>query len=192
MSDSKFVSSPLITPERLKGDRQAALSLLPDWAQHGVDLGDDIEAELSKFVVIVHGKGTDPITVELPLISTVILCELTRHGNSIVANPNRHGGEVYVKLSFARHAMDTMPISRIILNATEKKAVRQWAGPGKLDPDYLELAGAGNAKKAARAVAVKHAVELARDAGADAAEYEANLGRLFLMHDELVLKLADY
>ncbi len=192
MSDNKFASSPLITPERLKDNLRAALSLLPDWARHGVILGEDLELALAEFFVIVQGEGTEPVRTKLPLLSAVILCELTRHGNSIVANPNRLGGEVYVKLSFARHSKDTMPVSRIILDAIAKKAVRQGGGPGDLHPEFLELRGAGNAKKAAREVAVKHAVELAQDAGVDAAAYEKNIWRLFFMQDELVLGTTEY
>lgn len=197
MSSTEFSTSPLITPRRLKAlNRAEAFALRPAWADLGVLLSDDpeddggIEPELDLFEVRIPGEG--PLIIRYPAISAAVLFELTRHGNSIVSNKNKEGGALYAKLTFAKHAKDSMPAWRIVVNAKAGQAVYQRGEPGDSRPENLEILPSGKPKKDARVVALRHAVELAREANADASAYEANLLALLELHDELLLGRPPY
>lgn len=192
MSSNEFSASPLITRERLEVlDRAEAFSSLPAWAAGGIllsiDPGGDSGLELEFDVFEVPISGVCPLIARFPAISAAILFELTRYGNSIATNRNRIGGEVYAKLTFGQHAKDSMPAARIIMDALPRQAVFQMGNPGEYRPEYLEKRGAGKSIKDARTVAIKHALEAALEARADALAYEANLLVLLEFHDELLL-----
>ncbi|MFK5599788.1 hypothetical protein ACFZ8E_22710 [Methylobacterium sp. HMF5984] len=170
-------------------DRTEAFARLPDWARGGESAGSDLDIADDVFTVRVD--GAEPLISKFPFIGAAILVELTRYGNGIVTNPNGTGSN-YVKITFAKHPKDSMPVSRIIADALPRQAVHPVGDLGDYRPEFLEKRGAGKAAKNARETAVRHSVELCREAGADADAYEANLRALFEMHDDLLLGRFDY
>jgi hypothetical protein len=194
-STSDFRSSPLITPERLKRDHKEALHLAPPWASiHEIAHNED-ELEHSKAVVRIDGEH--PGIEHILALSLAFLFELTRFGHSVARNINGKADDpkalVFVKVTYRGAEYDDTTMGRLIVDAPPGKIV------ARLDvkdhhPDLLVVRG-GSAKKATRAIAMKHAERLAREVGASEVEiaaYLSNLRALLALHDELLgISLSD-
>ncbi|WP_162561432.1 hypothetical protein [Methylobacterium terrae] len=200
MSDNEFASSPLITPERLKLDYRDALSVAPAWAGSPSFTEQDFDSNeegLAGDVLTIAvgtskarpGKPPTKTAWMLGVCSGAILFELTRHGNSGATNGNGGPNEKsHFRITFAGNAEDNQTVQRLVTGAgLRAKCVMNADNRRDLRAEGLSLTGGGKAIKEAREVAVAHATENARKAGADVEAYERNLWALFILHDELHL-----
>lgn len=201
MSDNKFASSPLITPERLKLDYREALSIVPTWAELRSFTDQSFESNMDGlendvFTIAVGsskarpGKTPTKTAWAFAVCAGAFLSELTRYGNSAATNGNGGPNEKpHARLTFAGHAEDNQTIQRLVTAAgLHAQCVMNADNRRDLRAEGLSLTGGGKAIKEAREVAVAHAIENARKAGADVEAYERNLWALFILHDELHLE----
>lgn len=193
------ITTPLITPERLYADPQAAFSAPPAWVrQFHLEYPEGHEDDPAKFepvAIIVLGK-TREVARTYSILQAALLMELTRFpGISIVTNRNGTGPHArwYVRLAFAGYPEDLTTLSRLFSGAAEYDQTKV-AGSIKSDmrTENLRNDPAKKIGKDARQVVLGHAERIATEfeksgrmpSHLTAAAYMANLRRLLQLNDE--------
>lgn len=174
---TSFVTTPLITPERVARDPLEAFSNLPDWATGAV-----IEYDRVFFTV---GKKHS-LAIHMPHAEAALCCELGRVGIAIVTNTNGRSGDplarLYVKFSIPDAPDTNMPIRRPFSGAAEGVATRALEIQSDYSASNVEFTPDARSKWDAREVIIRAARRLAHQQLADGQEvdaYVANLKRWF-------------
>ncbi|MCO5065455.1 MAG: hypothetical protein M9924_13725 [Rhizobiaceae bacterium] len=194
ISRGHFSSSPLITPERIFADPDAAFAVLPSWVRNfALVYPEGHERDISKpspVVIIALGKKHIAAKTYSPA-SFAALCELTRlPGISITTNHNGSGRH-YERITIADHPEDLTSVNRFLLGAAEYTQVKVTGIQSDMRPENLMQDVAEKASKDARQVVLSHVKRILK-------EWEAsgNMPSLFIPADylenvERLLQLTD-
>lgn len=190
-----FASSPLITPERLEADPQAALAVRPAWL-HAVHLEypeghEEDPARFTPAVALVLGrKHVTSRGFSLPQVA--FMMEITRFpGASIVTNHNGTGRH-YVRIAFDGYPEDLTMLSRVFSGATEYVQTKVDGIQSDMRAENLRHDPAEKIGKDARQVVLGHAERIAKQLEASgrmpphltAEAYLDNLRRLLVLIDQ--------
>lgn len=168
--NSMFLSSPLITPERVAADPRESLSGRPAWL-HALHLEypeghEDDSARLSPGVVIVLGKSHVTARGFSPL-QVAFLIEVTRFpGLSIVTNSDGKG-RWYVRIAIADHPEDLTSVNRVFSGATEYVEAKVSGIQSDMRAENLKHGPASRLSKDARQIVLGHASRIAKQLEAE-------------------------
>ncbi len=162
---TNFWESPLITPERLAANPQAALAVRPGWLHRiHLEYPEGHEADPARFTPSAHlvlgrkhvtSKGLTPLQV-------AFLYEVTRFpGITIVTNHNGSGRH-YERIAFADHPDDLTTVSRVFAGAAEYDQTKVGDIKSDMRAENLRNDTAEKIGKDARQVVLRHAGSIAK------------------------------
>lgn len=191
---SSFVSSPLVTPERIVKDHHEAFSARPEWlrsvhfeaAECSSAIGHVNEPQ--PIAVITLGKSR-VFHKHLSLLGLAVAFEATRlPGVSMFTNGNGKKPErFYMRLSFSGHSADLTTFSRILSGSGSGEEITTDIFQHDLRPEYLTTRPVSKGNKDAREVVLSHLDRIAHKMEAEgdfasmpfsAHDYMANLKSL--------------
>lgn len=190
-----FASSPLITPERLAAEPQAALAVRPAWVRRVFFVAPGPHPEPNPAVqppVIIWAGKTRTLYEAHTTLAAAIMWEITRlPGLSIAVNSNGGAGN-YLRFTIGDEGEDLTTVSRFLSNAGPHEQVNKTKGrKWDMRTETLRVSRAGKPSKESRSVVMGHVERIAREVeerGAfpphiTAETYLANLYRLIAMAD---------
>lgn len=190
-----FASQPLISPERLAADPQAALSVPPSWAYRATFVTPETWPETNPAVqpVVVIWAGRSRVQYEAhSTLAVAIMWEATRlPGVSVAVNTNgaRSG---YFRFTVDDAGEDLTTVSRFLMDAGPDEQVRKTPGrKWDMRAENLRKARAGKPSRGSRDVLMGHLERIAKEWEASgkmpehlaAKTYLENLRRLIFLHD---------
>ncbi len=195
ITDTDFLYSPLITPERILRDYEEAFSIRPKWCHsvhHVTPEGvhpSNLQYQPLPIAIITLGK-TQIVHKGLSLAGLGFAFEITRlPGISIVTNQNgstppRH----YVRIVVADYPEDLTTLSRTLCDTGPYEELSPGILRHSLDPEHMLARPSSKQNRHAREVILGHAERLARkyserDPSFDADAYVTNLRNLLSLVD---------
>lgn len=167
-----FLTSPLITPERLLADPDEAFSVLPSWVRMLEVVHPEGPRDAAPVVVVAFGRS-DPTAIGLSPVGAALLCEFSRFpGVSIVTNRNGKRSDprskVYARITIAGYPEDLTMVSRVFANAEPHEQVKvSGSVQSDLRPGNLVRADAEKLGKSTRAIIEERLREVAERAAAN-------------------------
>ncbi|PBB39576.1 MULTISPECIES: hypothetical protein [unclassified Mesorhizobium] len=194
-----FLDSPLLTPERIAADPEAAFAVRPSWVRGLVLVHPDADPERPSEAT---PQGVSPAAVvslgeshlahkTYSLTGLALLFELSRlPGVSVVTNSDGKGRH-YERVTIADAAEDLTSVNRLLIGATTYDQAKVVGIKSDMRPENLRATPARKLGKDARAVLLGHAERIVRAWEAKgtmphlltADGYLANLERLLALTD---------
>lgn len=192
----RFEDSPLITPERLAADPQAALAVRPEWVHRVEFVTPEVEPEAHPAVqpiVFIWAGETHPSYEAHTPLAAALMWEITRlPGVSLAVNDNG-SGSAYFRFTIADVSEDLTTVARFLKGAgPDEQVLKTPARKWDMRTETLRTAHTGRPSKDSRAVLMGHIERIAKEWEASgkmpphitAAEYIANLHRLLVLIDQ--------
>lgn len=197
-----FLDSPLLTPERIAADPEAAFAARPSWVRGLVIVHPEIGLDRPPEATPEGRPGVSPAAVvslgeshlahkTYSLIGLALLCELSRlPGVSVVTNSDGKGRH-YERVTIADASEDLTSVNRLLIGATAYDQAKVVGIKSDMRPENLKGVPARKLGKDARAVLLGHAKRIAEGWEAKgtiphhltADSYLANLERLLALTD---------
>ncbi|MBJ6722984.1 MAG: hypothetical protein ACODTL_20500 [Brucella sp.] len=193
---SAFMSSPLITPQRILGDHLEAFDIKPDWVRsvrfetpegYAQAVSHIYEPQPTAIVILGKGKVSHK---NFSLCGLAVAFELTRFpGMSMVSNSNgnKPNERFYVRLAIADCPEDLTTFGRILSASGPDEEITSDIFKHELRPEHLKKRLSSKGNKDAREVVMTHINRIVRKMEDNdrfrilpftAAEYVANLKTL--------------
>lgn len=189
-----FLDSPLLTPERIAADPEAAFAVRPSWVRGLVIVCPEAAPQdchgVSPAAVVSLGESYLAHKI-YSLIGLALLCELSRlPGISVVTNSDGKGRH-YERVTIADASEDLTSVNRLLIGAAAYDQAKVVGIKSDMRPENLRGVPARKLGKDARVVLLGHAKRIGEAWEAKgtmphhltADSYLANLERLLALSD---------
>lgn len=195
-----FPQTPLVTPERIAADPEAAFSVLPPCILSAILISpsDRLDApqadraapDISPAFVVRFGPKHITHKTLSP-VGLAIVCELARAPGVSIATDTNGTGRYYERVTIAGHGEDLTSLSRLLRDAGPYEQVKAGHFKSDFRPENLRAIPASKIGKQARDIVLGHLKRIAsewEERGTmpphfTASSYLGNLERLFQLND---------